>query len=270
MEVGGGFAKCLGTTLRSVFRVCLLASRRRWPSRARQRLTAGDGPAGRCAARGHSDDHQPQHRPGPLHRGDGSGAYQIVAVPPGQYNLKIELQGFRTAVREKIDLSVDLRTRLDVPMELGQMSETIEVTGLASPMNMTDASLGNVISGNQVAQLPLEARSVVGLLSLQAGAVYVPNATTSTRATARSAARAPTRATSRSMASTSTTPSSAPPTQRRPRHARLAAGVPSDDQQLRRRLRSLERRAGVASHQERHQQVPRRGLLVSARHGVVL
>ena len=107
---------------------------------------------------------------------DGSGAYQIVAVQPGQYNLKIELQGFRTAIREKIDLAVDLRTRLDVPMELGQMSETIEVTSIASPINMTDASLGNVITGNQVGQLPLEARSVVGLLSLQAGAVYVPNA----------------------------------------------------------------------------------------------
>ena len=53
-----------------------------------------------------------------------------MAVPPRQYNLKIELQGFRTAIREKIDLAVDLRTRLDVPMELGQMSETIEVTGI--------------------------------------------------------------------------------------------------------------------------------------------
>ncbi len=44
-------------------------------------------------------------------------------------------------------------------------------------MNTTDASLGNVISGNQLRALPLEGRSVVGLLSLQAGAVYVPTNT---------------------------------------------------------------------------------------------
>ena len=108
---------------------------------------------------------------------DGSGDYQIVAVPPGRYNVKVELQGFRTAIRERVDLGVDLRIRLDVPMAIGQMAETIEVTSIVSPINTTDASLGNVITGNQVAQLPLEARNVVGLLSLQAGAVYVPNAT---------------------------------------------------------------------------------------------
>ena len=42
-------------------------------------------------------------------------------------------------------------------------------------MNTTDASMGNVISGNQVRALPLEGRNVVGLLSLQPGATYLPN-----------------------------------------------------------------------------------------------
>ena len=107
---------------------------------------------------------------------DGSGDYQILAVPPGTYNVKVELQGFRTGVRDNVVLSVDARTKLDVPMELGAMSENIEVMGNASPLNTTDASLGNVITGNQVRQLPLEAGNVVGLLSLQAGAVYLPNA----------------------------------------------------------------------------------------------
>ena len=51
------------------------------------------------------------------------------------------------------------------------MSVTTEV----SPINTTDASMGNVISGQQVRSLPLEANNVVGLLSLQPGAVYIPN-----------------------------------------------------------------------------------------------
>ena len=108
---------------------------------------------------------------------DGNGDYQILAVPPGAYDVRVELPGFRTAVRESVVLAVDARTRMDVPMEIGAQSETIEVNALVSPLNTTDASLGNVITGNQVAQLPLEARNVVGLLSLQAGAVYIPNTT---------------------------------------------------------------------------------------------
>jgi len=73
-----------------------------------------------------------------------------------------------------VDLPVDVQTKLDVRMELGPMSETIEVQATISALNTTDASLGNVIGGNQVRALPLEARNVVGLLSLQPGAVYVP------------------------------------------------------------------------------------------------
>lgn len=108
---------------------------------------------------------------------DGSGDYLILALPPGLYSVRFELEGFRTAVRENVELPVDLRTRLDVPMELGSQAETIEVTSIVSPLNTTDASLGNVITARQVGELPLEARNVVGLLSLQAGAVYVPNTT---------------------------------------------------------------------------------------------
>ncbi len=105
-----------------------------------------------------------------------NGTYQVLALPPGIYQIKAELSGFRTAVGEQINLPVDLNTRFDVQLAIGTLSETVSVTSEASPINMTDASLGNVISGNQVRTLPLEANNVNGLLSLQPGAVYVPNA----------------------------------------------------------------------------------------------
>ena len=108
---------------------------------------------------------------------DASGGYQFLALPPGTYNIKIELTGFRTAIRSNVALPVDVRTKMDVPMEIGQMAETVEVTSVVSPLNTSDASMGNVITGNQVRALPLEARNVVGLLSLQPGAVYLPNTT---------------------------------------------------------------------------------------------
>ena len=41
---------------------------------------------------------------------DTSGGYQVLALPPGLYNLKVELEGFRTAVRDKVNLPVDVQT----------------------------------------------------------------------------------------------------------------------------------------------------------------
>ena len=108
---------------------------------------------------------------------DAAGDYQFLALTPGPYSIKVELTGFRTAIRDNVQLAVDVRTKMDVPMEIGQMAETVEVTSVVSPLNTTDASMGNVITGNQVRALPLEARNVVGLLSLQPGAVYLPNTT---------------------------------------------------------------------------------------------
>ena len=122
---------------------------------------------------------------------DATGQYQFLALPPGVYSAKIELTGFRTATRDRVELPVDVRTKMDVPMEIGQMSETVEVTSLVSPINTTDASMGNTISGNQIRALPLEARNVVGLLSLQPGAIYLPNtANTDPRSGSVSGARA--------------------------------------------------------------------------------
>ncbi len=103
------------------------------------------------------------------------GTYQMQSLPPGTYQLKVELSGFRTALLDQVRLPVDTVARQDVRLTIGALSETVEVTAETTVMNTTDASLGNVISGNQVRALPLEARNVVGLLSLQAGAVYLPN-----------------------------------------------------------------------------------------------
>ena len=105
---------------------------------------------------------------------DGSGDYQFVAVPPGSHKLTVELSGFRTSVFENVPLSVDTIARQDVRVVVGAVAETVEVTASTTVINTTDASLGNVITGNQVRALPLEGRNVVGLLSLQAGAVYLP------------------------------------------------------------------------------------------------
>jgi hypothetical protein len=108
---------------------------------------------------------------------DASGDYQFVALPPGTYTVTAELAGFRTAVYDSVELPVDTIARQDLKLTVGALSESVQVVAETRVINTTDASLGNVISGNQMRALPLEARSVVGLLSLQTGAVFVPTNT---------------------------------------------------------------------------------------------
>jgi hypothetical protein len=146
--------------------------------------------SGTSGLRGTVEDAQGGHVPGALVTlsneatgfsrsvtSDTSGDYQFVAVPPGTYDLKVELQGFTTALYNGVSLPVDVTARQDVKLEIKQLTESVQVTAETTVMNTTDASLGNVINSAQVAALPLEARSVVGLLSLQAGAVFVPTNT---------------------------------------------------------------------------------------------
>lgn len=105
-----------------------------------------------------------------------SGLYSLSALPPGVYDLTVELSGFRTARVEKLELRVDLPARADVQLEVGALAEQVVVQAESPLINTTDASLGNTISQEQIRALPIEARNVVHLLSLQPGAVFIPDA----------------------------------------------------------------------------------------------
>jgi hypothetical protein len=102
-----------------------------------------------------------------------SGDYEFLQVLPGHYSLKADAAGFRTFVLEKISLLVNTPATVNVTLQVGTRTETVSVTAEAPLLNTTDASLGNAISETQVRQLPMEARDVAGLYSLQPGVVYL-------------------------------------------------------------------------------------------------
>jgi Carboxypeptidase regulatory-like domain len=104
-----------------------------------------------------------------------SGQYEFLALPPGIYTLKVEMPGFRTYVQEKIQLLVNLPSTINVTLDVGSTSQTVEVSAQAVALNTTDASLGNAFSERQVKELPLEAGNLPELLSLQAGVAYTGN-----------------------------------------------------------------------------------------------
>lgn len=98
------------------------------------------------------------------------GGYVFTAVPPDTYRLEIEAAGFKKAAIESLSALVDTPVTQDVRLEVGGANEVVTITGQnEAPLNTTDATLGNVIENRRVEELPLNARNVVGLLSLQPG-----------------------------------------------------------------------------------------------------
>ena len=98
------------------------------------------------------------------------GTYVFSAVPPGTYKLEVEAQGFKKTAVSEVKALVDSSVDADVALEVGAVSETVNVTaGSEAPLNTTDATIGVAFENRRIEQLPLNARNVVGLLSLQTG-----------------------------------------------------------------------------------------------------
>lgn len=109
-----------------------------------------------------------------------TGAYEFPALPPGTYALRVEAGGFRAYDQKNLQLLVNNPATVNVTLEVGSTTETVEVSAIGQTLNTTDASLGVAFGENQVKQLPLESRNVGDLLSLQPGVVYTgdnPNIT---------------------------------------------------------------------------------------------
>jgi len=104
-----------------------------------------------------------------------AGEYEFLALQPGTYELTVEATGFRKYEQTHLHLLVNTPGTANVKLEIGTALQTVEVLAEAVTLNTTDASLGVAFGENQVKQLPLDARNVPDLLSLQAGVAYTGN-----------------------------------------------------------------------------------------------
>jgi hypothetical protein len=111
---------------------------------------------------------------------DERGGFRLANVQPGVYTLRVELPGFKTAQIEQVTLQVDSVTRQTVTLEVGGIAETVSVVSETTHLNTSDASVGNVMSREQIRSLPVEAQNVVHLLSLQPGAIFIPTSNPAT------------------------------------------------------------------------------------------
>ena len=98
------------------------------------------------------------------------GTYSFRQLQPGIYRVRAEARGFKTTILDDVQLMVSTPLTLNIPFrEVGAVSDAVTVTGGETTINTTDATLGNTFNSTQVKDLPLAARNVVGLLSLQPG-----------------------------------------------------------------------------------------------------
>jgi hypothetical protein len=101
-----------------------------------------------------------------------SGEYNFASVLPGTYKLTVEKDGFNAYVQTGLLLQVNLPVTEDVKLQVGGMTQTVEVKGQAPLLNTTNATLGQTMDTSAIENLPLSQENTVLLLSLQPGVVY--------------------------------------------------------------------------------------------------
>lgn len=99
-----------------------------------------------------------------------SGGYVFTLVPPGTFTLTAETSGFKKAIVSNVQALVDTPLDVNVSLEVGTVNETVTIASTSEAIvNKTDATIGTTFESRRIAELPLNARNVVGLLSLQPG-----------------------------------------------------------------------------------------------------
>jgi hypothetical protein len=106
---------------------------------------------------------------------DSAGHYLIPLLPVDNYAVRVDSPGFQSAVSKGLHLQVDQARELDFSLNPAAVTESVAVTGDAVAVETANSSLGQVITSQQVSQLPLNGRDFVQLATLTAGATAESN-----------------------------------------------------------------------------------------------
>ena len=102
-----------------------------------------------------------------------AGDYNAPGLNPGTYTVSAEAAGFQKAVISAFTLTVNQHARVDLTLKPGAVTETVEATAQAVSLDTDTAELSNLVSQQQVQDLPLNGRNFIQLLLVGAGAVTV-------------------------------------------------------------------------------------------------
>jgi hypothetical protein len=97
------------------------------------------------------------------------GSYHFLALPAGTYKITATARGFRPYSTNEITVQVNDQLKLDITLDVGTVVEEVDVTGSLVRVETESTQLGDVIDSQKMLALPLNGRSYLDLLGLQAG-----------------------------------------------------------------------------------------------------
>jgi hypothetical protein len=95
-----------------------------------------------------------------------AGVYSFPSLAPGIYDIRITRDGFKTITRKGIQLQVQQSARIDFQMELGEVTESVDVSAETTLLATENATVGTVIENKRIVELPLNGRNYLQLVSL--------------------------------------------------------------------------------------------------------
>src|SRR5258706_10285137 len=119
---------------------------------------------------------------------DAAGRYVVLALPVGQYEVRVTKPGFKESVRSGIQLAIDQEARVDLNLQIGAVSTQVTVTSDAPIVSTTTNDISGLVDAHQIRDLPLNGRSfdllvtlnpgVVNFTSMKTGGTGISNSTT--------------------------------------------------------------------------------------------
>jgi hypothetical protein len=107
-----------------------------------------------------------------------SGSYSVPLLAPGSYRVEVSKTGFKSASKKGLRINVSETARLDVELEIGEISTTVDIAADAEVLQTESSELGRVVNREAIANLPLVSRNYTQIVTLSPGiSSSVTNAT---------------------------------------------------------------------------------------------
>jgi hypothetical protein len=103
------------------------------------------------------------------------GDFTMPLLPPGNYSVRVEATGFRAAQRDRVELHTGDKLAVNFSLDIGQVQDTVTVTGDAPMLETATATRGGVVENMRVTELPLNGRNPFALTNLSTGVIFAGN-----------------------------------------------------------------------------------------------
>lgn len=100
---------------------------------------------------------------------DADGSFRVFPLNPGRYEVSSSMAGFKTKLVPEVILEIASVVKVDFALEIGQVSETIEVSASAAILQTQEASVGGTVTGEELSRLPVNGRNYTRLILLMPG-----------------------------------------------------------------------------------------------------